>query len=368
MRLGVVVVSTLLFVLGSVAVVVAQTDSEEFMGGKVRVGDLVEVPAGETVAGDLYVFAGNVTVAGDVEGDLIAFGGQIDISGVVTGDVWSSGGTVTISGEVAGDVRVAAGQVTVSADVGEDVVLGGGQTRMTGSVGNDLIFAAGQATVSGDVAGDVLARVGTYSLTGEVGGVQDIEVDEGIETTTEARGPVLDGVFRFISLMLFGALLYWLMRKPFADAVARIDTVPARVLGWGAIFLVGIVAVPLLAILAGVLLAIVFGIAGLGTWVGLFLFAMLTILVVYAFAVFLALAFVAPTTIGRWVGSRVLPGDQQWLVVLAVGVAILVVLGLIPVVGALVGLAVAIMGTGAWLADLRRSGRVAETEAALVDA
>lgn len=365
----VVLATTMAFVLGGISIVAAQTPSEEFLDGKLRVGDTVEVPAGETVDGDLYVFGGSITVAGDVDGDVIAFGGQVDISGRVSGDVFTSGGTVTISGDVAGDVRASGGQISLSGDVAEDAALGGGQIRVTGTVGNDLMFAGGQSTISGDVLGDVLGRAGTNSITGDVGGVTDVEDGDAEESDVERaepRGPVMRGVLRLISLLLFGAVLFWLFRRPFDNAVERIDTLTMRALGFGALFLIGIVVVPLVALLAGILLAVVTGLVGLSSWAGLFIFAMITVLVVYGFLVFLALTFVAPTTVAGWVGKSVLPSGHP-MVGLAVGILILVVLGLIPIIGGLVGLAVALIGTGAWLAGIGRKtspqGEVVAVEA-----
>ena len=93
----------LLFTLAGV--VLAQTAGE-----KLRTGNAVTVAAGETVANDLYVFAGTVRVDGTVDGDLIATGGSIDVTGSVTGDVLAAGGTVSIGGTVDGDVRIAGGR------------------------------------------------------------------------------------------------------------------------------------------------------------------------------------------------------------------------------------------------------------------
>src|SRR6266508_2875247 len=57
----------------SAAAVAQQTE----LGGKVRSGQEVTVPAGETVQGDLIASAGTVRVDGTVDGDLVASGGQV---------------------------------------------------------------------------------------------------------------------------------------------------------------------------------------------------------------------------------------------------------------------------------------------------
>jgi cytoskeletal protein CcmA (bactofilin family) len=103
------------------------------LGGKVRSGRQLTIPAGERVQGDLIATAGTVRIDGRIDGDLVASGGQVTVAGTVTGDLVAAAATTTLSGEVEGDARVAAGQARV-------------QGR--GRVGEDLLVAAGQATVA----------------------------------------------------------------------------------------------------------------------------------------------------------------------------------------------------------------------------
>ncbi|MGH8903381.1 MAG: hypothetical protein ACRDYA_17345 [Egibacteraceae bacterium] len=103
---------------------------ESELGGKVRSGNEVIVPAGETVSNDLYVFGRRIRIEGRVEGDLTAFGGEVDVSGPVTGDVLVGAGTTTISGQVDGDVRVGSGQAMVPGSVGEDLLVGAGRVTI----------------------------------------------------------------------------------------------------------------------------------------------------------------------------------------------------------------------------------------------
>jgi cytoskeletal protein CcmA (bactofilin family) len=141
----------------------AALGQETELGGKLRSGQEVVVPAGETVAGDLYASAGTVRVDGRVDGDLIATGGQVTVSGTVTGDLMAAAGTTTISGQVGGDARVATGQARVQGQVGEDLLLAAGQASLDSGarVGGDLVFAAGRMTMNGTVAGSVLGTRAT---------------------------------------------------------------------------------------------------------------------------------------------------------------------------------------------------------------
>lgn len=354
---------TLILALGLIvaaAPAVAAQANDEFLGGKVRTGDSVTVPRGETVESDLYIFGGTLSIQGTVQGDVIAFGGQIDIDGVVEGDVYAMGGTITVSGTTLGDVRLAGGQLTLSGDAGEDAVLAGGQTTMSGSVAGDFLVTGGQATLSGDVARDVLGSVGTYSMTGSVGGIEDVNIGDSAQTVAvEQPNAFVQGLLRAISLVVFGALLVWLAFGRLTSAVERAETRWLESALWGLGFLVTLAIVPFVILIAGILLAILSGIAGLGAWVGLFVFAMLAALAGLALVAFVSMIFVAPVTVGTWIGKRIAPTANRfaWM---AIGVIILVGLGMIPVAGPIVGFLVILLGVGAWLAGFRKVETVVE--------
>src|SRR3954465_15855676 len=79
---------------------------------KLRSGETVTIPAGETVGTDLYVFAGPVRDEGTIDGAPVPPGGTIQVPGTVTGDVLAAGGDITITGTVGGDARVTGGTVS----------------------------------------------------------------------------------------------------------------------------------------------------------------------------------------------------------------------------------------------------------------
>ena len=66
-RVGVVLGILLLLIALDVSSAAASTS----LGGKLRYGDTIIVPATETVNSDLYIFAGSVTMDGAVHGDLV---------------------------------------------------------------------------------------------------------------------------------------------------------------------------------------------------------------------------------------------------------------------------------------------------------
>lgn len=353
LRRGVALATALLLIMLATTMVLAQG---ELLGGKLRTGDTVTVTADETVDGDLYLLAGTVTMDGTVDGDLMALGGQVQVNGNVTGDVLAAGGTVAVAGTVEGDVRATGGQLTLSGAVGEDAVAAGGQATVSsgGSVGGDLIVSGGQVTMAGSVAGNVEGSAGTYSGGGSVGGTEHVVVspredaDEDEEVATEV---VLDGLRHFVVLVIFGALLLWLLPRALPAAERTLRSRPAASLGSGLLTCLGYIVFVIAAFLLMILLAIVFGLLRIGSLVGIELIAGLLSLFTVSFAFVLAVAYVADLVVGLTLARVVAPASSasRWreLALLAAGAAVVVIVTSLPVIGGLAKLAVVLFGLGA---------------------
>jgi hypothetical protein len=331
----------------------------QLLGGKLRTGDTVTVPADETWDGDLYLLGGRVTVAGSVDGDLTVLGGQVDVSGTVTGDVLAAGGNVSIAGEVGGDVRVAGGQVNLGGTVHEDVAVTGGQVTIPagGDIGGDLIVAGGQVTMAGSVDGSVEGSAGNYSSGGTVGGTEHVVVAPSRAVPAAAAEPLLDGLRQFVVVFLLGALLLWLLPRGMAAAGRVLRERPGLTLGGGLLACVGYIAFLVAAIITMILLAILFGLLQMGTLVAIGVIGGLLAIFVVTFLFVLAAAFAADALVGltvaRWVMARMATGtsaESRWqnLGLLAVGAAAVVIVTSIPILGGWVKLAVVLFGLGAF--------------------
>ncbi len=139
------------------------------LAATVRTGGVVEVPAGETLPGNVYVAAGVAEVAGDVDGDLLVVGGsEVSVTGDVAGDLTVVAYGAAVSGDVAGDLRVAGALVFVSGTIGGDLVAAGGRVLvLPGSrVGGDLVAAGGEFVTQGDVSGTLKVIAGAASIGG----------------------------------------------------------------------------------------------------------------------------------------------------------------------------------------------------------
>jgi cytoskeletal protein CcmA (bactofilin family) len=334
---------------------------------KLRTGQTVTIPAGETVASDLYVFAGTIRVEGTVDGDLVALGGTVDIPGTVTGDVLAAAGNVSINGTVGGDARVTGGTVSVGGTVTEDLATAGGQVTVdpSASIGEDVLASAGRLAIDGTVTGDLTASVGTYDKAGTVRGTEDVVITQRPTTpgapsptppdqTTTVTRLAVDGIQHFLIVLLVGGLLLWLAPRAYAATKEAIQRRPLPAAGWGLLGLLGYIVALLVILLAMLVLAILFGMVGFDDLVGLDVLAGIVAILGTTLGFVVVCAYVADAIVGAAVAGLVLRGGTsatrtREFGVLAVGAAVVVVLSSIPVIGPWVKLLVVVLGLGAVL-------------------
>jgi cytoskeletal protein CcmA (bactofilin family) len=342
-----------LLVLAVPAIAIAQ---EQVLGGKFRTGREVVVPQGEQVADDLYASAGTVTIDGSVDGDLVAAGGTVTVSGTVGGDVIVGAGTVDISGTVEGDVRAGSGQIDVDGSVGEDLVVAAGQLTIgpEGQVGGDLVFGTGQTTIAGTVDGNVLGSTGSYDRTGTIGGSEDVTVSERPrEEEPSFADRLLRALGRFVSLLVVGSLLLWLLPRWIERPAESLRRRPLPSLGYGLLAAVAVVVAPFAILLAMIILALLFGLVGLGDIVALVVFTGITALFLLVYLVYVVVAFLAQLVVALTLGRLVVAGESWWRrwAALALGLVAVVLVTSLPAVGGWLSLLIAVLGVGAiWLA------------------
>jgi cytoskeletal protein CcmA (bactofilin family) len=334
------------------------------LGGKVRSGREVTIPAAETVQGDLIASAGTVRVDGRVDGDLVASGGQVIVAGTVTGDVLVGAGSTTISGEVGGDVRAGAGQARIEGRVGEDVTLGVGQATVTSEarIGGDLIFGAGRMQMDGTVEGNVLGSTGNYTRGGSIEGSERVNVEQpepAQEPTLADRA--VDAVQRYVSLLVVGVLLLWLLPRVLRGAADAARGRPLVSFGLGILGFVGVIVALVLVVLVTVLVAVVLGLLGLGSLAGMTALGGLLVTLLIVFLFVLAVGFAAQATVGLALGRLLVRGEGRSsflgrLGVLALGVLVVVLVAAIPVVGGWLEVLLVLLGLGALLL-MARPGR-----------
>jgi cytoskeletal protein CcmA (bactofilin family) len=362
---GIVLVAVALASLSAAA-----TQQSE-LGGKVRSGREVTVGAGQTVQGDLIASAGTVRVDGRVDGDLLASGGQVTVAGTVTGDVLVGAGSTTVSGEVGGDLRAGTGQARIQGRVGEDAVLGAGQATVApgAQIQGDLIFGAGQMQMDGAVAGSVLGSAGSYTRGGSVGGSERVNVqqpEEEQEPTLADRA--LDALRRYVSILVVGVLLLWLLPRVFRGAADAARGRPLVSFGAGFLGFFAVIVALVLVVLVTVLVAVVLGLLGLGSLTGVTAFGGALVAAIIVFLFVLAVAFAAQATVGLALGRLLLRGEGRsflgGLGALALGLVVVVLVAAIPVAGGWLEALLALLGLGALLL-MARPGRRGDPQSSL---
>ncbi|HEY2959857.1 MAG TPA: polymer-forming cytoskeletal protein [Actinomycetota bacterium] len=309
------------------------------LGGKVRSGQTVTVPASETVQGDLIASAGTVRIDGRVDGDLVASGGEVTVTGNVTGDVLVAAGSVTISGPVGGDVRIASGQARLEGPVGEDVLLAAGQATVApgARIDGDLIFGAGRLAMDGAVSGGVLGATGSYTRTGTVAGSEKVTVEREGRRAPTLADRALDRLRRYASILIVGLLMLWLLPRLTHGAADSVRRRPLASLLGGLLGIIGGVILGVVVVLITVLLAVVLGLLGLGGLTAAAVLAGILAAGVIAYLYFLALAFAAQATVGLALGRLVFRGGGRSFVggfgAMLLGVLVVVLVSAIPVAG-----------------------------------
>lgn len=365
------------------------------VAGDFRGADSVTVAEGETIDDDLYVGAGTITIAGTVNGDATVAGGTVTVSGTVTGSLNVGGGTVDVLGDVEGAVRVTGGTVRIAGSVGRDVVVLGGTASIEPGavVGGDVAGGTGTLTIAGSVAGDLKAGSGTIRLTstssiegGVEAAVDELVIEAGaavggdVDYTSAREAQIADGaeiggsverrepprdpnlavlpenpILAYLGLVvgmaIFGWTLLAIRPRLVIGSGHTLRTGPLPSLGLGLAAWIGQFVLVILLVVVGALLGALAGAIG-----GAFIVAALVVCLLIVI-----LLFVTSVPVAMAIGRVVLPGDQSLYLVYLAGAAILaaviVVTGLLPGVGAIVGLLVWILGLGAFLIYAIRTRR-----------
>lgn len=363
----------IVFVMGALACMLALPPAAA--AADVEHGDpSYTLPAGQEVKNDLIVAADRTRIDGDVDGDLIVFSSSLTVNGHVKGDILAFGAAVRVNGPVDGNVRVWSQTLALNSTVSKNVTAWTGALELDekSAIGGSLTVFSGASELNGKVAGDLLAYSGSLEMNGSLGrnatirgdrlvigptaeiqgqtkytGRRQPEVAAGaklgspIQITVPKRGPDYSRVAYYWhrvllwgASFLFGLMVLLLAPGFFVDAGQAAKRVGPAI-GFGALFLF---ATPIAAVIACVT------IVGLGVGITAFL--------LWGIAIYAAQVFVA-----SWLGEKLLGegvGMGPAIGRLALGLAIIRALTMLPYAGQLVNLCVIIWGIGAIVLALHR--------------
>jgi cytoskeletal protein CcmA (bactofilin family) len=335
------------------------------------------LPAGQEVKSDLIVWADRAQIDGDVDGDLIVGAHEVEVNGHVKGDILGFVGNLQVNGAVDGNIRIFTQEGELNGPVGKNVMafaeridqsdkstFGGSATivsqdgELRGPVTGDVLAAGRDIRIDGRVGGKVMVRSQNFSIgsTAQIAGTTQYvgpnqpQVEAGAKlaspldvTIRKTVRPNTAGHFLLQRILRWGAafvlgMMLFLTAPAFFNDVTNTTKNVGLSMGVGAICLI---VTPIAALIACVT------IVGLGVGISAFL--------TYVVAVYTAQVFV-----GQWVGEKVLgseAGQGPMLLRLAVGLAILHAIRLVPIVGWVVMLLVTVWGLGASAATLHRRVR-----------
>lgn len=363
-----------------------------------------------TVKGDVIATGSLITINGIVDGDVIAAGQAIIINGTV-GQHIRMAGQVLVLGEnaqVANSITAAGFSLETQPGsiAQQDLLFAGYQALVTGNIGRDFKAATSALQLNGMVGRNVNVNVGgsggsaaytrfmaqspvampvvlpglhvadasrvggtfTYQTPPEnslnpaahIVGKVVREEPQIRPTQTPSAGAalvsaLLNQVQRYITLLLIGVLLLWIVPSWTRHLGDTVQQKPLPSLVYGIIAFLLFVFGVLLIFGVTLFLALIFGLIRLGNLlpailgVGFLADAALVIgyFIFTAYVPQVALSFLG----GRWLLTRLQPAwteSRFWP--LCIGLILFVILTVIPILGGIIGIVVTLLGLGAlWL-------------------
>lgn len=307
----------------------------------------------EAHAGTVFAVGSSVNVNAPIGGDLVVAGASVIINAPVNQDIYAAGASVIINAPVEGNVVVAGSEVQLldEALVKGSVISAGQSMQLLGQIQGQLLSAGEREFIAGQVNSDVLyagreltidskATVGgnlraqlqndAISEQASIAGVVDIQKDpkqyDRWQNELKAVKPavsVAGALYSFVWKTILLAMLVFFVPQLVTAGTKTLQKQGALAVMTGMITLVG---VPILAVLA--MLTVIA--------------APISLLVLGFYVWLMFVAWIFPT---MWIGTKILPGQNKYLQAM-LGVAVLVALSMIPILGMLFKLIMVTVGLG----------------------
>lgn len=143
----------------------AQNERASFGGDEFAAGN--QATLSSPIGRDAFAAGFNVLISGPVAGDAHAAGYSVTIGGDVEGDAYAAGNTVIFSGKIGQDLSAAAASISITGDggVGGNVRAAGANVLMAKPVAGSVAIGAASATIDGKIDGDLFFSGETISFT-----------------------------------------------------------------------------------------------------------------------------------------------------------------------------------------------------------
>jgi cytoskeletal protein CcmA (bactofilin family) len=338
-------------------------EDEIIEGNFIKVGNFIDING--TINGDVIVAGNSVTINGPVAGDVIAAGNTVRIKGPVSGSVRVAGSTVEVSAEVEKSVWAVGSTVAIGpeAEVGWDVYSAGANVEIKGPIGRDVWVAGANVLIANEVGNNILASIDTEGhlilspgakvggdLTYKAGSEKQLDLKEGAEVTGEISkkaivipakpdvkkafgvGGIFFKIISLFSLLVIGLVMITLMPKVILQVKEEMIKRPGPAIGWGLVYLIltPVVAFLLMITIIGLPLGLII--------IPLYVISLYISKVIAGFVLGLLLL----NNLNR---NKKYSGHLVWPLIL--GLAVLLVIINIPVIGWLVKLLLMLWALGA---------------------
>lgn len=304
-------------------------------------GELVRISA--STGGNVHLAGRRLEVRAPVGGSLYALGQSVSIEASIAGRLYAGAEVVTIasSATVDGGARVGARRITLDGTVRHGAALAGHRVELNGTIDGDGEVMAQELVISpgARITGTFTYRAPeemeipvTFADASRVTYVPIEDHDADVDPASPA--PWLIGrVGSLLLAILVGALLLAIVPR-FSERVAlAARTHPWPAMGWGCVGLILLFACIGLMVLSllGIPLAVVLALATPPV----------------LFVAYVLGAFALGTLVAQRLGRRIPSGWAGRLGLLAAGLVALALVGLLPVLGWLAGVATVLLGIGA---------------------
>lgn len=262
------------------------------------------------ILGDAFIAGGKLRIGGSVGDNALIAGGTVDIEETIKNDAFIAGGTVTVRAPVEGDLRVAGGDITLMNSVWGDVNIAWGMVRIASGtkIEKDAMIGGWDIQFAGIIERNAEIAGQRISLDGLIKGNLKVFVDREWEVTVGKNAKVSGTVeytaptqilalenlapgkvkftpyietetseavwffsayiaYRFLFLLVFGTLLYFLCERFLLDTGKYLMARPGKSIMNGILYYV------LLPIGSIILLITIIGIPLGLFWIFFFIFS-----------------------------------------------------------------------------------------------
>jgi len=329
-------------------------------GSDYYAGDTYTLRQSDIVEGDIFIFAADVKVYGQVKGSAFIIGSNIKITGDVAKDVFIIGGDVEISGDVSCDTRIFAGNISLPGAFKGVVEAFGADMDLTGLFSGAVDVAGANITASGEFIEDVKIKAKTVTLASGasfakdvsykakessieedvviVGSLNEIVGEEAIAKAREIEGPEIWTFIAFwlitlVGIIIVGLVLGALFPKFVKGVTSSVFEDLLGNLGWGVlVFLLTPLAILIMLVtIIGIPLAVL---TIFTYWVGLYLGKLFVAIATGGFVLSL------------FKGKKKKKAASPYWLTLIVGVLVVYIILAIPILDIFIALLIYILGLG----------------------